>query len=220
MTARPVAKRSSPRAVPSMTMPEPYVSSACATVPSSFSVMWWRSRPNAFTRKSIAAFASWYRRVGMIMARKLRGHRGDVLDGCDQVLGRRPAGELLEVAVEVRLVVVAAVERRIDQAGARAEPLDGALEAQQPRERLGRQPELPAERRREVAPAPAQLVGERADRNRPVGLVQSPPRPLERGRDRRRLQRPRGDRALEQREPGGPVRCGRQPLGELVRAGV
>ena len=59
----------------------------------------------------------------MIMRRTLGGHGLHLLDGCDPVLGRGHAREGAEVAVEVRLVVVAAVERDVDQVGAGAQPL-------------------------------------------------------------------------------------------------
>src|SRR5258705_2114275 len=112
------------------------------------------------------------------MATKLRGRRGGVLDGWDlrrrhtaargqparqELRGRRP-GEGAEVAVEVRLVVVAAVEREVAEAAAGVERRDRALEAQDARERLRGQPDLGAEARGEVAAAPAHLLGEAADR--------------------------------------------------------
>src|SRR3954468_23533743 len=94
--------------------------------------------------------------------------RQAVLDECDLVLiaavgqpgghelGGRAAGELAEVAVEVRLVVVAAVERDLGQrAAARTHELACRVaEAQDAGERLRREADRPAEARGEVAPAP------------------------------------------------------------------
>jgi hypothetical protein len=94
----------------------------------------------------------------MIMVRTLGGHGLHVLDGCDPVLRGRHAREGLEVAVEVRLVVVAAVERRVGQLGAVAQVLGGALEAQDAGERLGREADVLAEARGEMAPAPPDLL--------------------------------------------------------------
>src|SRR5262245_55719147 len=53
-------------------------------------------------------------------------------------LAGREAGELAEVAVEVRLVVVAAGERDLGEAPSPADRPRGALEAQQPRDGLRR----------------------------------------------------------------------------------
>jgi len=58
-------------------------------------------------------------------------------------------------------------------------------EAQDPRHRLRRQAGLVAEARREVAPAPADLLGECRDRHRAVARVQPRPCMLELGRDGR-----------------------------------
>src|SRR5436309_13720226 len=83
-----------------------------------------------------------------------------VLDECDQPAGGDAAGEQLgggdagqvaDVAVEVRLVVVAAVERDVGQRRAGFEGAAGAPEAQQARARPWGQGELVPEARRQTA---------------------------------------------------------------------
>src|SRR3954454_1677532 len=92
-----------------------------------------------------------------------------VLDECDQPavwdlrgeqLGRRDAGEVTEVAVEMGLVVVAARVGDIGQRRAALARAPRLLEAQDAGQRLGRQAELGLEARGEVAAAVAELVGE------------------------------------------------------------
>src|SRR3954469_16808916 len=99
----------------------------------------------------------------------LRGPCRRVLDVCDQSavgdargqqLGRRDAGEVAEVAVEVRLVAVAALVGDVGEREVAFEQPPRALEAQDPRERLGRQAELRPEPRGEVAAAVAELARE------------------------------------------------------------
>ena len=104
------------------------------------------------------------------MAAKLRRACALVLDVCDLacrharpagqdargVRGRRRAGELAEVAVEVRLVGVPARVGDVGQALARvrAQRPRHAVEAQDPGDGLRRKPDLGVKPRREMAPAP------------------------------------------------------------------
>src|SRR5436190_19029785 len=96
-----------------------------------------------------------------------------------QVVLRRSARKRAEVAVEVGLVVVAAVERDLGQRqalGARlAQHLDRRLEAEQPGVELGRHAHVLAEAGDEALAAPAQLAGERADRDGTVRRRKAPP---------------------------------------------
>src|SRR3954454_18836183 len=93
------------------------------------------------------------------MSLKLRQGDGAVLDEWELFgeLGRRAPGEGPEVPVEVRLVVVAAVERQLAEAHplARAQAARGAPEGQPPRGDLRWQAHLAAEALGEVAAAPA-----------------------------------------------------------------
>src|SRR4051794_25207538 len=175
----------------------PRRSSACATRPS-FSYTSCRSKPKASVRNAIAAWASGYLSAGKMvaMARTLRRAAGLVLDGWERrrvhaatlghdpraVLGRRAAGQLAEVAVEVRLVVVAGLGGDLGEARGPAgalEQREHAAEAQDARERLGRQAHLLAEAAREMPPAAAELGAQRAHTERAVGR----PQPRERVRD-------------------------------------
>src|SRR3954452_6041529 len=145
-----------------------------------------------------------------------------VLDGCElpvrdaaavreatrQVVGRRCAGERAEVAVEVRLVVVAAVLRdlRETRAVVALQARQSMLEAEHPGEGLGGHAEVLAKLEREVARAAADLGRERAYRRASVGRAQPAPGPHEaRRRAARLVEAPRED-AIEQveaRVPGG-----------------
>src|SRR3954470_18778523 len=143
------------------------------------------------------------------MRGRLGGAGGAVLDECDQAavgdarreqLGRRDAREVAEVAVEVRLVVVAA---RVGDVGERAAGLEqppGAREAQDAAQRLGRQAELLAERRREVAAAVAERAGEVADAGPAVGRDEATPGPDELALRRRLGLEAAAELAVEQRE--------------------
>src|SRR5688500_14185048 len=110
----------------------------------------------------------------MTMPATLRGYGRHLLYGCDPVLGRGHAREGAEVAVEVRLVVVATVERDVDQVRADSQPLERPLEAQQPRERLRRHAQLAVDGRREMPAAPADLVRQLADGDRVVQALPGP----------------------------------------------
>src|SRR4051794_39633678 len=92
-------------------MPSPCRSSACATLPSSVSWTACFSNPSAVVRNSMAAWASSYLRVGntVVMPGRLGRVAQRVLDEWE--LSRRRMRELAEVAIQVRLVVVAGVER-------------------------------------------------------------------------------------------------------------
>src|SRR3954454_4475806 len=112
-----------------------------------------------------------------VMAGTLRERRGLVLyvwelPGRDagaaeqparRELARRAARERAEVAVQMGLVVVAAVERELGEAvvALAAQPPGHPLEAHQPGHCLRRQSQLGTEARAEVAAAPSQLAGER-----------------------------------------------------------
>src|ERR1700730_11194589 len=90
------------------------------------------------------------------LARRVRLRAAPVLDGFDsgrdaargqaggKELARRAVGELAEVAVEVRLVEVAAVVGELGPAQlvCLTEPADDAVEADHARDRLRRQPDL------------------------------------------------------------------------------
>src|SRR3954451_23447492 len=110
-----------------------------------------------------------------------------VLDGCDLAakaaarkprghqLERRAAGELAEVAVQVRLVVVAAVQRDLAQRWpVRARQLARRVaEAQNASVDLRRQADLLLEARGQVAAAPARLLDELRDRH-PAAAAHEP----------------------------------------------
>src|SRR5438046_2663836 len=91
------------------------------------------------------------------MRRRLWARGDGVLEKCF----RRATGEGAELGDQVRLVGEAARERELVPAHAAGEGAR-AFEAQQPRRRLRRQPDLLAEARDQALPAPAQLAGERA----------------------------------------------------------
>src|SRR5215208_6438665 len=158
-------------------MPSPWRSSAWATLPSSSSWTAFLSKPRAVVRNSIAARASSYLRVGktVTMPCRLGGARRLVLDEWELV-GRR-VRELPEVAAQVGLVVVAGVERDVAErrAAALRDQLASALEAQDPRVGLGRHADRVGKAAGEVAAAPAQVLGQRADRRAAAGLDQARP---------------------------------------------
>src|SRR5262245_33557825 len=83
-----------------------------------------------------------------------------VRQAAGEKLGRRRTGELAEVAVEVRLVVVAAVVGDLGPAVRilAPQPPDDAIEAQDPGQQLRRHADLLAELRAQVPPAPAELL--------------------------------------------------------------
>src|SRR3954470_7743038 len=107
-----------------------------------------------------------------VMRRRLRGGRDRVLEKC---FGRAP-GEGAELADQVRLVGEAARERELAPAHGAGESAR-ALEAQEPRGRLGGQPDLLAEACDQPLAAPAELVGERADACPAARAPQLLPRP-------------------------------------------
>src|SRR4051794_24422253 len=98
---------------------------------------------------------SWHRGCQMFRRRDL-----DVSDLLLQPAARRRSGELAEVPIEVRLVGVAG--RRGDVGAPPAGPRDqppGAVEPDDARGGLGREPDLAAKHGSEVAGAPACLEG-------------------------------------------------------------
>src|SRR3954471_14905662 len=138
-----------------------------------------------------------------LMAVTLRRGGGVVLDEWDlearrgreparDILARRRAREVAEVAVEVRLVVVAAVLRDRGPRLAGLHQLHRAVEAQDPRDGLRRQPDLLAKARGEVAAAAAEFARQRLDPELPVGLLQAPPGPARVGGGRACLDQPVG----------------------------
>src|SRR4051812_25465772 len=124
------------------------------------------------------------------MAATLGGELARVLDGWEllgrhaavagqpagEQRGRRGAREGAEVPVEVRLVVVAAVDGHLGQRRAPPECPEGALEAQEAGERLRVQADLLAKARTEVTAAPPHFFGELGDRHGPSGGREPMPR--------------------------------------------
>src|SRR5512133_426119 len=106
----------------------------------------------------------------------------------------RAARDCSEVVNQVRLVVVAALERdprpvaRLGPFGALARP----LEPDQPRGRLRRQPDLLAEANDDPLAAPAELRGERSDPRATAGIDEPLPGPGDLARRRRRIAQPAG----------------------------
>src|SRR5918994_7113655 len=134
-------------------------------------------------------------------------------------LARGDACQLSEVTVEVRLVGVAApmCDLRPARSPSRAQQVGRAMKSKQTDHCLRRQTHLLAEPSREVAPAAAELAGQRLDRESAAGLLEPTPRP-----DGVRRQPPRGadalgDEALQQREPLGPVWSQGEALHQLGR---
>src|SRR5262245_49795799 len=80
-----------------------------------------------------------------------------------QQLGWPHPGECPEVAVEVRLIVVAALERQVSEARmvSTTQPIHRAAEAHHPRKRLRREADVLAELADEMFLAPACFLDER-----------------------------------------------------------
>ncbi len=137
--------------------------------------------------------------------------------GWPQTLPGRP-GEAAKLAVEVGLVVVAAVGRDLGEAAAVvvAEAVHRSSEADQRGQRLGRRPNLLAKPGHQVAVTTPKLGGERADLQAPAGLVQAPAGPSDLRRGEPRSLDPAGDIGVEQLEPGVPLRGVHQPRHQLV----
>src|SRR4051794_29930469 len=133
-----------------------------------------------------------------VSCRRLRGARWRVLYGSEllgchttavrqaprEVVGGRRAGERAEVAVEVRLVVVAAVLGDLGEARAVVllQPGERMLEAEHASERLRCHAEVLAELERQVARAASHLACERPDGDAAVRRAQPLPRPHQAGR--------------------------------------
>src|SRR5215831_10003590 len=93
-------------------------------------------------------------------------------------LGRRCPCELADVAGEVRLVVVPAGEGDVEQLGAGLlQPPPCVREAQNARDRLGRQTDLRAELRDQSPAAAADGLGQRADPDSAGARLEPPPGP-------------------------------------------
>ena len=94
-------------------------------------------------------------------------------------LGRRCAGELPEVAVEVCLVEVPALEGDLSERFSVPGPqhVDGFAEPDDAGERLRPESDMLAEARREVPTASADLLRQRTDANRTVRLLDLVPGP-------------------------------------------
>ena len=108
-------------------------------------------------------------------------------NGLLEEFGRRDARKGTKVAIEVRLIVVAAIERQVRE-GLRPELRDGVPEAKNPRQRFRCDAQFVPELRDEVFPARPDrlarlaLVGARDDRrlaHPPVDRVVHPPAPRE-----------------------------------------
>src|SRR6478735_5986059 len=168
-------------------------------------------KPNAFVRNSIAAAPSSYRRYGVTrcsMKRRLGRLRHRVLEKCF----RRPAGDTAELGDQVRLVREAALEGELSP-GHRPGELACPLETEEPRDRLGRQPDLVAEAADDPLAAPAELGRERADRDATVCFAKSPPCPRHFPR-RLCVGEPARERVVEQPEAVVPVGCEGKTLDE------
>src|SRR6516162_9893656 len=105
-------------------------------------------------------------------------------DGAGEEVGGGSAGELAEVADEVRLVGVAAIGGDAVPVGRLAvpEPTPGALEAQQPGRCLGGEADLLPEFPDQVLVAPAGVARQRPDRHGSGAADQTPPGPSHFGR--------------------------------------
>ena len=140
----------------------------------------------------------------------------------DEVGGGR-SGEGAKVAVQVRLVAVAAVVGELGQPGALlgAQGRCHPLEAHDPPDGLRPEADLRREAGGQVAPAPAGLRRQRAHADRAAARLEPGPRVL----DLRRCAgggagagQPGEERRVEQAEPRGPVRCLREPLDQPAEA--
>src|SRR5579863_8857963 len=133
---------------------------------------------------------------------------------------RARPGEVAELAIEVRLVVVAAVLRDLGKAAAvvAAEQADRSLEAHQPGDGLWRRPDLFAKPCAEMPRAAAELARERGDRDAAIGLAHPPPRAHRVGRRPPRALDARPDELVERREPGLPAAELREPIDLLAGA--
>src|SRR4029453_15555377 len=132
-------------------------------------------KSKAFVRNSIEAAPSSYNRLGMTccsMARRLGRLRHRVLEKCS----RRPAGDPAELGDQVRLVREAALARALSPRHVPGE-LARVLEAEEPGDRLGRQPDLVAEAGDDPLAAPAELSCELPDRDPTVRRAEPLPRP-------------------------------------------
>nr|WP_262401359.1 hypothetical protein [Actinomadura sp. CNU-125] len=133
--------------------------------------------------------------------------------------GGRQAAHLPHVPAEVRLVRVPAGHGRRGV----ADQQRGALEPGDPRDRLGRQPDVPPEPQLQVPEADPQVARDPADRT--GGGLQPPPGPQDQiVRTGRRRREPRRQPLVEDVEPrvppgrfGEPVREPRRPRAEDVR---
>src|SRR5262245_39438486 len=103
------------------------------------------------------------------------------------------------------LVVVAAVERDVGRAVAGLEQAAGAVEAQDARERLGRQPDLLAEQIDQVLGAAAELAGQRSDRDATSAGLEPLPRLHDARRGEPRAREAREHEGVEQLEAALPA---------------
>src|SRR6266516_523235 len=145
----------------------------------------------------------------------LSGGDGAARQALREELGRRRSRELAEVAVEMRLVVVAAVVGDLGPAllGLAAEQAKRPVEAEDASDRLRRQADLPAELRRKVAAAASELARERADLDPAGGLLQPLPGTHDVGGERPRVEEPAREEPVEKLE----ARLPRGRIAELPR---
>src|SRR6266508_2699078 len=146
------------------------------------------SKPSTSTRNRIKARASRARSVGqtwgggalsVIPRAWFIGLRYglDISELLGVPPGGRAAGEGVELAYQVGLVVVAAVGGEPRQAVGRAalQQAAGAVEPDHPGGRLRRQPDLGTEPARQLTVAPSDVRRESGDRHRASGAQQAPP---------------------------------------------
>src|SRR5438132_3280920 len=117
------------------------------------------------------------------------------------------------------LIEVAAVERDLGQsAGCRgSQRRRGAVEPDHTCEHLWSHANLLAETRDQAPMAPAELLGQMADRRLAVRPAKMLPRPRDGGRRRRRLDEPACEKPLDEIESLPPGARFMQPLVELTR---
>jgi hypothetical protein len=136
-----------------------------------------------------------------------------------QVGVRARPGQLAELAVEVRLVVVPAAKRDLGEPAAvvTAEQRHRPAKSQNARGGLGRRPDLLAEAGRQVPPAASQLLGQAADRQPASGFPQPPPGPGHVRRGPARRFDAGAHEGVDQLEPSRPIGRLEEPLGEEPR---
>src|SRR5438876_1086448 len=123
----------------------------------------------------------------------------------------RAAGHRAEVVDQMRLVVVAALERDLGPRQ-RSRELTSTLEAQQSRNRLRWQPDLLAEARDDPLATPAELSSQVCDRDPAMSRTEALPGPLDLAARGRAVAQPLDQRCVDELEPFRPVDL-REPFG-------